>query len=621
MHSKTGRMFGVSQTKYADIPRLDGEIIPPELAIRAMRDSGYKNSAYALAELIDNSVQATANSVEVICIEEYRQVSERTRRRIQAIGILDNGEGMTTETLRLALQFGNGTHLTDRKGIGRFGMGLPNSSISQCRRVEVWTWQNGPDNAMYTYLDVDEIESRNMPAVPTPLHKQLPKEWRSRSKNVETTGTLVLWSNFDDHRLSWRGAQATLRNTESLVGRMYRKFIDDGRLSIRLVAFLEGKAAPTFDEPVHVNDPLYLMRDSSAPTPFDLEPMFQRWGEQDEPFQIHYDGATHEVLVRMSWAREETVPNDKSDRGAKPYGKHAAKNIGLSIVREGRELDLDPSWTNSYDPTERWWGVEVEFPSTLDEVFGVTNTKQNATIFSQMAQFEWRAEAEDGETMSEFRERIQSEGDPRALLLPIVDHIRQQIQEVRKRLKKQTEGRRPKPDRHDETTVEDLATTKFRERAEQGHPTDADGTEFTEEDRESLEQDLVGDKHYPNNVAKKIANATLERKRKVVFLTKAMEGYAFFNVEHKQGGLTAIVFNTNHPFYEPLMESLEPNIGDESDADLINRIHKAADTLELLFAAWARYEMEEVRRQDRLFEMRQEWGKMARFFMTEREDE
>ena len=25
--------------------------------------------------------------------------------------------------LRLALQFGNGTHLTDRKGIGRFGMG------------------------------------------------------------------------------------------------------------------------------------------------------------------------------------------------------------------------------------------------------------------------------------------------------------------------------------------------------------------------------------------------------------------------------------------------------------------------------------------------------------------
>ena len=611
----------MSQTKPAEMPRLDAEIIPPELAVKAMRDSGYKNTAYALAELIDNSVQANAANVEVICIEEYRQVNERSRRRIQVIGVLDNGAGMSPATLRLALQFGNGTHLTDRKGIGRFGMGLPNSSISQCRRVEVWTWENGPDNAMHTYLDVDEIEGRKMFTVPAPVHSPLPREWQERSKNVETTGTLVVWTNFDDHRLSWRGAAATLQNTGSLVGRMYRKFIDEGRLSIRLLALLATESEPTFDEFVQVNDPLYLMRNSSTPSPFETEPMFQTWGDEEEVFSIAYSGATHKVVVRMSWAREETVPEDKSDRGAKPYGKHAAKNIGLSIVREGRELDLDPSWTNSYDPTERWWGVEVEFPSTLDEVFGVTNTKQNATIFSHMAQFEWRSEANPGESMSEFRDRIQSEGDPRALLLPIVDHIRQQITEVRNRLKKQTAGRRKKQERHDEPTVEDLATTKFRERAEQGHPTDADNAEFTEEDCKSFEQDLRDDKHYAENIAEEIAKATLTRKRKVVFLTKKMEGYAFFNVEHKQGGLTAIVFNTNHPFYEQLLESLEPDIGDESDADLVDRIHKAADTLELLFAAWARYELEEVRQQNRLFEMRQEWGKMARFFLTEHEDE
>lgn len=611
----------MSQTRPADVQRLDGEIIPPELAVRAMRDSGYKNTAYALAELIDNSVQANATGVDVICIEEYRQINQRSRHRIQAIGILDNGEGMSPETLRLALQFGNGTHLTDRKGIGRFGMGLPNSSISQCRRVEVWTWQSGPDNAMYTYLDVDEIEGRKMFAVPAPSHRPLPDEWHVRSKIIGTTGTLVLWRNFDNHRLSWRGALATLRNTELLIGRMYRKFIDYGRLSVRLLALREGQAEPAFNKPVRVNDPLYLMRNSSTPSPFDTQPMFQRWGDQDEKIPIHYNGATHEVVVRMSWAREETVPEDKSDRGAKPYGKHAAKNIGLSIVREGRELDLDPSWTNSYDPIERWWGVEVEFPSTLDEVFGVTNTKQNATIFSHMAQFEWRDEANSGESLSEFRDRIRSEGDPRWLLLPIVDHIRQQINQVRKRLKDQTKGHRGKKGRHDEPAVEDLATTKFRKRAEEGHPTDADSAEFNEEHRKSFEQDLRDDKRYPRNIAEAIASATLMRKRKVVFLTKAMEGYAFFNVEHKQGGLTAIVFNTDHPFYGQLMESLKPDIGDESDADLVDRIHKAADTLELLFAAWARYEMEEVRQQDRLFGMRQEWGKMARFFLTEQDDE
>lgn len=611
----------MNQLETAEPQRLDGEIIPPELAVKAMRDSGYKNTAYALAELIDNSVQANASNVEVICHEICRQVNERTSRRIRAIGILDNGDGMTPETLRLALQFGNGTHLTDRKGIGRFGMGLPNSSISQCRRVEVWTWQSGPDNAMYSYLDVDDIEGRRLHAVPAPKPRPLPEEWRARSDSVGTTGTFVLWTNFDDYRLSWRGARATLGHTESLVGRMYRKFIYEGLLSIRLLALLEDEDAPTIDKLVRVNDPLYLMQDSSTPVPFDAEPMFQPWGDTDEKFPIKYDGATHYVIVRMSWAREETVPEDKSDRGAKPYGKHAAKNLGLSILREGRELDLDPAWTNSYDPTERWWGVEVEFSSALDEVFGVTITKQSATILSNMAQFDWQAEASPGESRSDFQERIQSEGDPRALLIHIVDHIRDQIQQVRKRLKKQTAGRRAKEDRHDDPDVSDLATTKFRERAKQGYETDSDREEFTEEDRDNLEKDLTEDKHYRRNVAHEIAQATFTRKRKVLFLDKAMEGYAFFNVEHKQGGLTEIVFNSNHPFYDQLLESLRPQISDETDAELMERIHTAADTLELLFAAWARYEMEEVRQKNRLFEMRQEWGKMARFFLTEEDDE
>jgi len=600
--------------------RPDGEIIPPELAVRAMRDSGYRNTAYALAELIDNSAQAGAKNVDVICVQGPVMVDQRELRRMTSIAVIDNGAGMDPAVLRVALQFGNGTHLNDRKGIGRFGMGLPNSSISQCRRVEVWSWQNGPDNALYTYLDVDEIVGRHLTAVPMPTAKPVPQEWRQRSNIIDTTGTLILWTKFDEHRLTWRGAAATLRHTETLVGRMYRKFIDDGRLSIRLVALEDGRAP--VETYVRVNDPLYLMKNSSTPAPFDKEPMFQLWGEKpEEEFEIDYGGTKHKVFVRMSWAREATLPKDGTDRGAKPYGKHAAKNLGLSIVRAGRELDLDPSWTNSYDPTERWWGVEVEFPPSLDEVFGVTNNKQSTTILAQMAQWDWQSEANPGESLSDFRARIQAEGDARAFLLPIVHHIRHQITEVRKRLKKQPEGRRSKDKRHDEPDVSDVATGKFRERAEQGHETESDKQEFKDEDRKKLEEDLKKDKHYAEDVARDIAEATFTRKRKVIFLTKAMEGYAFFNVEHKQGGVTAIVFNTNHPFYDQLIQALRPEIGDaETDADLVERIEKAADTLELLFAAWARYELEEIRQQQRLFETRQEWGKMARFFLVQGEE-
>ena len=69
----------------------DALIIPLKLAIRAMRDSGYKNTAYALAELIDNSVQAEANCIEVICTEKREIMRTREVRRLWEIVYLITG--------------------------------------------------------------------------------------------------------------------------------------------------------------------------------------------------------------------------------------------------------------------------------------------------------------------------------------------------------------------------------------------------------------------------------------------------------------------------------------------------------------------------------------------------
>lgn len=597
-----------------------GLIIPPALAVKAMRDSGYRNTAYALAELIDNSIQANATEVELICLEQYEQVGSQTRLRLSEIATVDNGEGMTAQTLAIALQFGNGTHLSDRAGIGRFGMGLPNSSISQCRRLEVWTWKNGPENALYSYLDVEEIEGSVKDRVPEPTPRPVPQEWRNRSQIIGASGTLVVWSRFEEYRLTWRGASATLRNTETLVGRMYRKFINDGRVTIHLVqAGPDGE--PTRRAAV-VNDPLYLMENSSTPAPFDQTPMFQKWGERDEEFPIQIGSETHTVWVRCSYATQATVPEDGLDRGRKPYGKHAAKNLGLSIVREGRELDLDTSWTNSYDPTERWWGVEIEFPSALDEQFGVTNNKQSATILSQLAQYDWRDEAEPNELQSDFCDRLTEEGDPRGILIPVVEHIREQIKQLRKRTKEQVKSTRGgNRTRHDQTGPEDTATSKFKKRAEDGHTAEGDAEEFDEAAKDEYEKDLKDDKDYPENEAADIAEAILKKGRKVSFLEKAMEGYAFFNVESKQGGVTNVVFNSSHPFYEQLIKTLHPNTEDDTERDLLDRVNMASDTLKIVFSAWARYEIEEARQRGKLADMRQEWGKMTRDFLQDGEDD
>src|SRR5271157_5204261 len=92
------------------------DIVPQHLAIKAMRDSGYRDTSHALAELIDNRIQAgegiaAPTVVEVICVDRERLVSQRARRQVESIAVYDNACGMDAATLRLALQFGNGLHL------------------------------------------------------------------------------------------------------------------------------------------------------------------------------------------------------------------------------------------------------------------------------------------------------------------------------------------------------------------------------------------------------------------------------------------------------------------------------------------------------------------------------
>ena len=93
------------------------DIVPTALAVNAMRDNGYKNAAYAIAELFDNSIQAGAGSVELLCVEAEEQLRQRRVRRIRQIAVLDNGIGMDSDVLRQALQFGNGTRLDDRSAL------------------------------------------------------------------------------------------------------------------------------------------------------------------------------------------------------------------------------------------------------------------------------------------------------------------------------------------------------------------------------------------------------------------------------------------------------------------------------------------------------------------------
>jgi hypothetical protein len=602
------------------------DIVPTSLAVKAMRDNGYKNAAYAIAELMDNSIQAEAKTVQLLCADRESQVDQRSRKRLHQVAVLDDGCGMDAETLQIALQFGNGTHLSSdqQKGMGRFGMGLPSASISQCQRVDVWSWTDGVEQALHSYIDLPEINNGHMRVLPLPKKEAIPRVWREAAGNESfgQSGTLVVWSNID--RVLWRTSKALIGNSEELIGRMYRYWIHGGRVSIVLKNFM-------FDNPSHVleerhakpNDPLYLMTNTSCPQPFDARPMFRPFPEEggnEVPIRVRFQNAEHVIMLRFSIATEEArTGGGARNSGSTPYGQHAARNVGVSVVRAGRELELDPAWTTTYDPRERWWGVEVSFEPGLDELFGVTNNKQSARNFAEAARLDLgQLIKEHGGSLAAARAALKEEEDPLEPLLEVVQRVQQNISAMRSLIKTQGEGRGPGQGRH-ERDVEAQATNAVRERQEKGYlgNSDADEGKPAEERKAEVAGELehIGHSH---ETAVVLAAETIDKGLKYRMDVASLEGGAFFSVQPR-GGVLLVTLNIDHPAYKLLLGARDPEDLPDEPARLKEKLQAAQGGLELLLFAWARYEDEQpndARRQTQ--NIRHDWGRMAEAFLEAR---
>ena len=610
---------------------LDFLIVSPKLTIDAMRDSGYKDTDHALAELIDNSVDAKADLVEIIAVEKPRDPHKRyARAKVDKIAVADNGEGMDHTTLRRALKFGDGTRMDrGKKGIGRFGMGLPQSSISQCKRVDIWTWQNGIDNALHCFLDLKEIRTSGRQNVPDPTHNQVPQCWRNVLESTsEQTGTLVVWSELD--RVRWSGGVKTLERTAELCGRGYRKFLTDSKnpLLINLLLTFEEDGLLTISKEWDCppNDPLYLMTPSSTPKPFKDRPMFMLFNKRKWTVPAH--GSKGEIRVRCTMAKEGSInekmsdipwPKSYSKAGMAPWGKHADRNKGVSIVRARRELEMCLAWVNNYEPEERWWSVEVEFDPILDEIFGVVNNKQHAHAFVAGAGFDWKDLAELDETFGDLCERLKETKDPRSHLIDVWIWLDEQISRMRDERRKIMKGTGSKS-RHPQTGegIEDIATKVINEQTERGekgvsdHAPETSIEEKIKQIAESAKQVRVDEK-----TAIEWAEETVQGGRRVLQKSVTL-GHkdAFFDVE-SVSNVVEVWLNDKHPVHEYLIDVLRIEKDEEQKPEeLVNRLQKAEFTLRMLLIAWARHEDKAPPgMKDTLEDFRMDWGREARKFL------
>lgn len=628
--------------------QLSFSIIDTRMTVQSMRDSGYKSTTHALAELVDNAIEAGATAIEILGLSRRERVKERYRTTLRELAVLDNGSGMDAETLRGSLRYGHGTR-RDRKGIGRFGLGLPNSSMSQARRVDVWSWQSGVSNAVHTHLSIDDVEA-GAREIPEPRLEPVPRVYRDASRSgFGDSGTLVVWSDLD--RVEWKQASKTFQAAEFLLGRIYRRFLmfpsDPGlsnqvpghHCSIACIPVEEEDGRNHVQEDrivvVRPNDPLYLMSGTSCPEDFGPGPMFMEL--QGSPFEVSvsYERKEYTVRVRASYARPHvrdvsdaaaTWPENLRghDSGNTPWGKHANQNTGVSLMRADREIQLDDSWVSGDDPRERWWKVEVDFPTGLDEVFGVTNNKQGVVTFQRLSRYDWRREALPGEeSIGDVRRRMEEEGDYRTYLLELRRQIEKAIAAMRPRVR---EARKPRGPRHmadEDQKADQKATSAIKRRAEEGHEGESDraGSQATKEEQKETQLKSLTEKHHlDRDDALHRIDETIKADSRVRWIQSAQSSPGFFDVESFPNVLQ-VALNTDHPVHSHLYDVMHPDVDEMNEDEIRDRLRKAAAAFRILIYSWARYEDEQTdRERRRVRDARLEWGKYAEEFFDEDDD-
>jgi hypothetical protein len=129
-------------------------------------------------------------------------------------------------------------------------------------------------------------------------------------------------------------------------------------------------------------DPLYLMPQARL----DRDPLATKHGDTLR-FEVPIPGKSEQTsavevtisLLPEDWQVHFGPGKTKEQKDALKF-RQIDKTAGFSIVRANREIDLISSPYHARHWKERWYRVEIRFEPELDEVFGVTHTKQHARI-------------------------------------------------------------------------------------------------------------------------------------------------------------------------------------------------------------------------------------------------
>jgi hypothetical protein len=378
-------------------------------ALNSLRAAGYKNTQFALAELIDNAFDWEAKNVKIIFFEKR---DHQDKKVVEEIIVCDDGVGMEKAQLSVCLQFGN-TGNTDideivaKKKKGMYGFGLPNSSLSQCPCVHVFSRQKGK-KFFSTYLDLGELKAKNSIEIPAVMEVAIPNHYVEAGGILDDDrGTIVAWRGCD--RLSNTRAATLIEKSERLLGRLYRYLLNEGK-TITLESWElnpgQGKYIKGHSVSVVPNDPLFLMENTyiarilqeaatsssgisdSKKDPATYYKEFSLGKKKckatnlklnNHCFNIPFEwaGKTYQFAIVTSIADKRIQKPGIREGGRTAVGAFYGQKEHISFVRAGREISTgDYDLYKKTEPRHRWWTIEIQFNPDADPLLGVHNNKQ-----------------------------------------------------------------------------------------------------------------------------------------------------------------------------------------------------------------------------------------------------
>ncbi len=196
--------------------------------LNSMRSVGYTLES-AVADIIDNSITAGANCISVL-FDKGDETSGPW------LAICDNGCGMSRETLLQSMRFGSREETEDVRHVrdlGRYGLGMKTASLSQCRKLTVFSWQDGighafcwdldhvGDNWTLLELEADFVHQNSI------LNFVLAK-LSSRGQvpfNPASQGTIVLWECLDRDNLQRAVIDASMLQVREHISLVFHRFM------------------------------------------------------------------------------------------------------------------------------------------------------------------------------------------------------------------------------------------------------------------------------------------------------------------------------------------------------------------------------------------------------------